>query len=146
MAERSFLAVVALIAAGYAALAALTIRAPIQYDPLGPETWPLILGLLLLVTALIRLVRPVGTAVELTRHAGLRLLVATGLLLLYAVAFQRVGFTLSTWAFCAGLTLMLGARPWSALIFGAGAAASIYMLFTYLLDLRLPAGPLGGVI
>jgi putative tricarboxylic transport membrane protein len=144
MVERAFLIAVVLVAGGYTLIAATAIRAPIQYDPLGPESWPLILGGLLVVTALARLLRPVGVRFDLERHAGLRILATVALLVLYAALFQRVGFTFATWGFCSGLTLMLGARPFSALAFGLGAGLLTYLLFTQLLDLRLPAGPFGG--
>ena len=146
MAERLFLLAALLLGGGYALTAALAIRAPIQYDPLGPETWPMILGGLLVLAAGARLCRPVGARIAMERRAGLRLLAALAMLALYAVAFQRVGFTLSTAAFCAGLTWMLGTRPVPALVFGASAGVLTYLLFARVLDLRLPAGPLGGVV
>lgn len=146
MAERLFLLATALLSLGYALLAAFAIRAPIQYDPLGPESWPLILGSLLLAATVARLLMPVGVRVDLERHAGLRLLAALGLLAGYAFLFQRIGFTLSTALFAGGLTWMLGTRPARAALFGALAGLGTYALFSWVLDLTLPDGPLGGIV
>lgn len=146
MAERIFLVAALLIGGAYLAFAWTSIRAPIQYDPLGPESWPIILGGLIVAAAGLRLLRPAGARPELERRAAGRLAVVVAGLVLYAFAFERAGFVLATWGFCALVTGLLGARPLSAAAFGLCVGLLGYLLFTHALDLRLPAGLLEGVL
>lgn len=140
MAERAFLGGLLLLAIGYTIIAFTTIRAPIQYDPLGPESWPRILGSLALVALAIRLVRPSGVKPELVRATGVRILVTIALLFGYAALFEPLGFVLATLGFCTGLGLLLGATLQQGLMFGAATGLIGYFGATDLLDLNLPAG------
>ena len=141
MAERLFLGAVLLVSAAYLAFAWTSISAPIQYDPLGPESWPIILGALLVLASGARLLMPVGARPELERHVAGRLALVLLAMVAFAFLFTRLGFVLSAWAFCAFVTWLLGARPWAAAVFGLAVGAGGYTLFTAL-DLNLPAGPL----
>ncbi|WP_226781416.1 tripartite tricarboxylate transporter TctB family protein [Oceaniglobus trochenteri] len=140
MAERLFYGALFILTLGYLYFAFVTIKAPIQYDPLGPETWPRLLGLLMAVALAIRLVRPSGVAPDVARKTIIRLAVVAGFLLLYAILFQRLGFILSTWGFCSAVTWLLGTRPVKAVIFGAVVSTVTFFVFTDLLDLNLPGG------
>lgn len=143
MAERLFCGVLLATSLFYLYFAFFTISAPIQYDPLGPETWPRILGLMIAAALAVRLVRPTGARLAIERRTLWRLAAVVALMAAYAVFFERLGFILSTWAFCAAVTLMLGAALWKALAFGAAVGFGGFFLFTILLDLKLPGGPLG---
>ena len=145
MAERLFLLAVLAVSGGYFLVAAFLIEARIQYDPLGPESWPMILGALLFVAAGVRICLPIGARFELARGPALRVGAVLAALMGYALLFERAGFVLSTWTFCSVTTLVLGARPIGALVFGGSVAVVVYLVFTRLLDLNLPAGLLAGL-
>ena len=145
MAERLFLGAVLLVSAAYLAFAWTSISAPIQYDPLGPESWPILLGLLLVLASGARLLMPVGERPELGRRAGGRLALVLVAMIAFAFLFERAGFVLSAWGFCAFVTWLLGSRPWTAAAFGLAVGVGGYALFTAL-DLNLPAGVLAGLL
>lgn len=142
MTERLFLVAVMILSAGYFGVAYFLIEARIQYDPLGPESWPMILGAVAFCAATARLFLPVGARFDLPRAAGTRIAGVLALLVFYAATFEHLGFVLSTWVFCTATTWALGTRPVPALVFGVAIGLGVYGLFTHLLDLTLPAGPL----
>ena len=143
MADRLFALAVLIIATGYTYLAVAVIRAPFQYDPLGPETWPRILGAVAILCALTILVRPDVSRFNLPRGSWLKLGLLTGFLLAYAQLYVPAGFIPATFVFMAAVSRILGARWLPALGFAAGIAVVGYFLCTRLLALNLPAGVLG---
>lgn len=140
MAERIFAAILLAVTLGYLWIAFSVIRAPIQYDPLGPESWPRLIGLAAVPCWLYILARPdtpsMGTSIRTLARLGLLI----GLLFGYAWLYVPLGFILSTFLFCVALSLMLGARPRAALAFGAATGVVGYYVCTGLLELNLPAG------
>ena len=143
MSERLFLGAILLLSAVYLVIAWTSISAPIQYDPLGPETWPILLSIVMLAACGLRLARPVGARLQVTRATLTRLAAMLVLLILYATLFEALGFVLTTWAFVAASVLLLGGKPVRALIAGLVTGVAGYLLFTRLLDLNLPGGVLG---
>lgn len=146
MADRIFAGLLLLVAIGYTIIAFTIIRAPFQYDPLGPESWPRLLGLASIACCIFVLLRPDVENLGIGRATVLRLLALVTMLLGYAWLFQPLGFIFSTWLFCIALSLMLGAKPLAAGAFGAAAGVIGYLVCTILLDLNLPAGILKSVL
>ncbi len=140
MADRIFAGVLLLVALGYSFIAFTAIRAPFQYDPIGPEGWPRLLGIVAILCAGFIMVRPDIERFDANAKTLGRIAILVALLFAYAVAFQPLGFILSTWAFCTVLAVILGASPIRALGFGAAAGIIGYFVCTGLLDLKLPAG------
>jgi len=140
MADRILAGVLLIIALGYTFIAFIAIEAPFQYDPIGPEGWPRLLGIVAILCAGYIVVRPDIARFEITRATLARLMVLVVLLFAYAAAFQPLGFVLSTWGFCTLLAAILGAMPTRALVFGAVSGVLGYVVCTVLLDLNLPAG------
>lgn len=142
MADRVFATVVLLITIGYGIIAFTAIEAPFQYDPLGPEAWPRLLAIFAAVCCLYILVRPDAEP----DWGGWRMLARLTLmviaLVLYAIAFERLGFIISTTVFCAALAWWFGIRPLPALAFGLAVGVVGYFACTELLVLNLPAGRL----
>lgn len=143
MADRIFAGVALLVTLAYGAIAFAVIRAPFQYDPLGPESWPRILSVVAGMCCLFILARPDGTRFDVGLTMLARLAGAVALLALYAVLFQPLGFILSTTLFCAVAAKALGAGWAGAAGFGAATGVLGYGLCAGLLDLNLPAGLLG---
>ena len=140
MADRIFAGLILAVALAYSAIAFTVIRAPFQYDPLGPESWPRILGVLASLCAVWIIVRPDMRALDVARGTWARLAILLVLLSLYAWAFQPLGFILSTFGFCLALSLMLGARLAPSLAFAAITGFVGYVVAVSLLDLNLPPG------
>ena len=140
MADRIFAGVLLLVALGYSFIAFTAIKAPFQYDPIGPEGWPRLLGILASLCAGYIVLRPDIRSLHISLSTLGRLAVLVVLLFGYAAAFQPVGFVLATWVFCSILAVILGATPLRAVVFGAVSGVMGYVICTILLDLNLPAG------
>jgi putative tricarboxylic transport membrane protein len=140
MADRIFAGVLLLIALGYTFIAFTVIKAPFQYDPVGPEGWPRLLGLVAILCTGYIVVRPDIASMNITPRTLARLVILVVLLFAYAAAFQPLGFIFSTWIFCSVLGAILGATPVRAVVFGAASGILGYIICTVLLDLNLPAG------
>lgn len=140
MADRLFASLMLACAIAYTVIAFTVIKAPFQYDPLGPESWPRILGVLSIICAIYIFMRPDVAAMKVTKRTWIRLASLVVMLLAYSWAFQPAGFVIATFVFCAALSLMLGARWPASLTFGATTGVLGYVVATVLLDLNLPAG------
>ena len=62
---------------------------------------------------------------------------------IYAWFLPAVGFVIATTLASAYLTWRLGTKPATAVLFGIGSAAGIYVVFKLALGLSLATGPLG---
>lgn len=146
MADRIFAGMLLVIATIYTVMAFTVIKAPFQYDPLGPESWPRLIGIGAIICCALILLRPVNATLNASMTTIGRLVALVAMLSAYAWAYQPLGFVLSTWAFCFALSMMLGAGLKAAVAFGAVAGIVGYAVCTLLLDLNLPAGLLDFVL
>jgi putative tricarboxylic transport membrane protein len=146
MANRIFAGAILLIALGYTVIAFTLIHAPFQYDPLGPEAWPRLVGSVTVICAAALLVRPDDTRFDLPRATFARLVLLVGMLLAYAALFQPLGFIVSTTLFCGAMAVMLGARLHVAVIFAVATGVLGYLVCARLLELNLPAGVLAPIL
>jgi putative tricarboxylic transport membrane protein len=113
-----------------------------QYEPIGPKAFPIIISALLIASALFLLIRP-DPDPEIEGDGTLRrIVIAAGLLAAYVLLFERLGFIVSTALIAFGFALLLGANPWRAALFGVLLGIGSYFLFTWPLELNLPADPL----
>ncbi|RAI03230.1 tripartite tricarboxylate transporter TctB family protein [Acuticoccus sediminis] len=140
MVDRLFAGVLFLVALGYTYIAFTAIKAPFQYDPLGPESWPQLLGIVALLCSGYLFARPEVASFGLKLPTWGRLAILVVLLFGYAELFRPAGFIVATFAFCSLLSLMLGARILPALGFGAATGVVGFFLCTRVLELNLPAG------
>lgn len=143
MAERVFAGALLALALAYGYGAFAVIRAPFQYDPLGPESWPRILSVAASLCLAVLLWRPdPDSANQFARRPMLRLGAVVLLLAAYAALYEPLGFVLSTFAFALPVCRMLGAGWKGAAVFAALAGVLGYGICAGLLGLNLPAGPL----
>lgn len=142
MADRMFAGVLLIVTLAYAVIAFTAIRAPFQYDPLGPESWPQILSLIAIACLLAILRRPDASEIGVTRRIWFRLAATIVMLVAYAELYEPLGFILSTTLFGTTLSAMLGAGKLRAVLFGVTAGVAGYLLCAVLLDLNLPQGDL----
>ena len=142
MVDRIFAGVLLVVTLAYAVIAFTAIKAPFQYDPLGPESWPRILSLVAIACLLVILWKPDATDMGVTRSTWFRLAATVILLCAYAELYEPLGFILSTILFGTVLCAMLGAGIVRALVFGFAAGVAGYLLCVTLLELNLPEGEL----
>ena len=140
MADRIFAGALLIVTLAYGVIAFTVIRAPFQYDPLGPEGWPRLLAVASVLCLLGLLRKPDTERLDLTRTTLFRLGAAVLLLLAYAWLYEPLGFVLSTAAFGTVLALMLGAETWRALAFGVISGVAGFGVGVHLLGLNLPEG------
>ncbi len=129
------------------ALADIAITTQIQTsflsDPVGPKTFPVMIGSVAALAALFMVFKPDPEP----EWPGLRtvgaLLVAVVVLVAYAYALKPLGFLLPT-ALAAGLlSYQISPKPANAAMTGAGLSVGLFLLFKYALDLGLVPFPSG---
>ena len=121
MANRIFAAVLLVVTLGYAVIAFTAIKAPFQYDPLGPESWPRILSIVAILCLIVILWKPDDEAFDVTRKVWFRLTAAVAMLFGYAELYEPLGFILATILFGTALCAMLGAGMLRSVVFGVAA-------------------------
>jgi putative tricarboxylic transport membrane protein len=112
-------------------------------DPLGPRTFPIIIGSLLAIASAYVLLRPDPEPEWPVRGKALEIVGAVIVLVGYALALEPVGFVIATAVAAALLSWRLGSRPVWAAVSGLGISLGIYVVFHLVLGLSLAKGPLG---
>lgn len=140
MADRIFAGITLAIIVAYGVIAFTVIKAPFQYDPLGPESWPRILSVAAGLCCVVLIVRPVTFSFDTEGGTMIRIVMVVAMLGAYAAMFEPLGFMLSTALFCAAMTRLLGGDLIRAAAFGVAAGVLGYLIGTGLLELNLPAG------
>jgi putative tricarboxylic transport membrane protein len=140
-ADRAFVVALLVVSIAYAFEATRIYNPPAIADPLGPRAFPLFLGLAgIALSAAILRDRTPPAGPEVTRQTLRHLAGILAAMAAYAALLPGLGFVLTTTALLgAGFHYTGGRRP---LVPAAAAALAIYLLFTRLLDLRLPRGML----
>ena len=116
-------------------------------DPLGPRTFPTVLGVVLLVCGAILLCRPQRRkAAVIERKLFVPVMLLAGLLVAYALSLAWLGYPQATFLFMIIAARMMGERSlaWSLAI-AVGFSVGIYLVFTRLLMIPLPPGLLAMV-
>lgn len=111
-------------------------------DPLGPSAFPMLLAPFIAALGFWLVLRP-DSEPEWPRGMTLVMQAASvAMMLAYALALMPIGFLLSTAVLATLLAIMLGARLLPAAATGIAISFGCYGLFTYGLELSLPAGSL----
>ncbi|PIW26008.1 MAG: tripartite tricarboxylate transporter TctB family protein [Rhodospirillales bacterium CG15_BIG_FIL_POST_REV_8_21_14_020_66_15] len=122
---------------------ATTIELSFISDPVGPRTFPVIIGIILGFSSLIVLIKP---DLEPEWPSFMRLFeigTAVAVMVAYALLLSKLGFVITTALASAFLTWRLGTRPVASVISGIATALGIYVVFHLVLGLSLARGPLG---
>lgn len=122
----------------------IRIPPPAIGDPLGPRTFPTVLGVAMLACAAVLLFRPArreGRVLE--RKLVFPVLWLAVLLVAYALSLAPLGYPLATFLFMLLAARMMGERSvaWSLPI-ALGFSIGVYLLFTRFLTIPLPPGVL----
>jgi putative tricarboxylic transport membrane protein len=112
-------------------------------DPVGPRTFPVIIGVVLGLSSLVVLVRP-DTVVHWPPASRLfEIAMSVAVMVAYALLLPELGFVIATAAASAYLTWRLGTSPLWSLGVGVLTSLGIYAVFHLVLGLSLARGPLG---
>ncbi|WP_458526814.1 tripartite tricarboxylate transporter TctB family protein [Onishia taeanensis] len=109
-------------------------------EAVGPETFPLLLAVVLTLSSLYMIVRPDPDNAWPWSRTGVELVIAVVVLVLYAMLLQPLGFIPSTLLAVGTLCWRMGASPGKAYLTGGVAGVVVFLLFNFALDLALPLG------
>ena len=112
-------------------------------DPVGPRTFPIIIGVVMGLASIAVLIRPDDEPEWPAVSRLLEIAVSVGVMIAYALALPEFGFVISTAVAAAFLTWRLGTAPLWALVTGVLTSLGIYTVFHLILGLSLARGPLG---
>ena len=140
LSDRVFGIVIAALALGFI-LSATQIETSFLSDPVGPKTFPYLIGGVLIICALVVIFRPDPDPVWPSLNAIGKLLIAIAVLVGYAYALRPMGFLIPT-AIAAGLlSYQIEPRPARAALAGIGLSIGLFLIFKYALGLGLFALP-----
>lgn len=112
-------------------------------DPVGPRTFPIIIGVMLGIASLVILLRPDPDPKWPGQARLLEIAAAAIILIGYAQLLPDLGFLLATVIAAAFLSWRLGATPLRSLLAGVAISGGIYVVFHLILGLSLARGPFG---
>jgi putative tricarboxylic transport membrane protein len=120
-------------------------RIPLSFisDPVGPRTFPIIIGALVGLAGLAILLRPDPEPEWPALGRLLEIAATIVVLVAYAQLLPELGFVIATAFTAAFLSWRLGAAPLSAIIAGIAISIGIYVVFHLILGLSLARGPFG---
>ena len=112
-------------------------------DPVGPKTFPIIIGVLLGLSSLAMILRPDPKPHWPALSGMAEIAIAVAVLVVYAYALPQIGFLIATALAAAFLGWRLGTAPLQAILAGIATSVGIYIVFHLILGLSLAKGPLG---
>ena len=134
------LGLAAIAMAGAMTVAAWGYAAPVEYEPVGPRTFPLVLAALLAATGAWLAFRP-GPHVNIIGGARSRAIAfCAASIVAYAVVFQLFGFIVATALMALPVGRIFGGTWKQCVLTGIGMGLVLYVLFDKLLDVVLPKG------
>ena len=146
MSNNRTLGAVALLMAAALTIFGWGLVAPFAYEPVGPRAFPMITAVLIGICGLVLVIQGGGEAEPIGDRTLWSLLMLTATLFAYALAFERLGYVLSTLVMSAVVARLFGASWVQAGISGVILSVGSYLLFDHGLDVVLPTGILGGLI
>jgi putative tricarboxylic transport membrane protein len=121
-------------------VAAQGYAAQISYEPVGPRAFPMLLAVLIGLAGAWLVIRPSqhSAAVAAGRLAALAGCVIA--IVIYALLFQWLGFTLATALMAVPVGMAFGGNWKQSFVGGVGLGLGFFLLFDKLLDVVLPTG------
>lgn len=112
-------------------------------DPLGPKSFPIIIGAVLIIASLFVLLMPDPEPEWPVLARSLEVVAAIVVLIGYSLALEPLGFVISTAIAATLLSWRLGGTLPVAAASGVGISVGIFVIFHLILGLSLAKGPLG---
>ena len=138
--DRIFGLVVLMSALAYIA-SATQIQTSFLADPVGPKTFPIMIGVVAAISALVMIFRPDPDPEWPDAPTWGALLIAVLVLIAYAYALKPLGFIIPTAFAAAVISYQISPRPKAAMFAGAGLSVGLFCLFKFALGLGLVAFP-----
>ena len=136
------LGLVALVAGLAYAYASTGISTSFFTDPVGPKTFPMILGGTAALCGLLIAAKPDTPGPTWPRPTTwLALFIATCVLLAYAYSLKPLGFLIPTAVAASILSFQIRPKLLAAVLTGTGLSIGLYALFRFVLGLSLAAVP-----
>ncbi len=145
MSDRILGAVCVAVGAGMA-WAARSYVAPISYEPVGPNSFPMLMAGLLAVCGAWLVVKPSLRGTVMTRAQLKPFAMSVLAVFIYAGMFELLGFTLATTVMAVPVGMAFGGGWKKSLMGGIGIGLVLYLLFDKLLDVVLPTGVLSFIL
>ncbi|MCD1633482.1 tripartite tricarboxylate transporter TctB family protein [Martelella mediterranea] len=142
MSDRIFGGFGIVIAAIYIWQALLT-QESFMSDPVGPKTFPIIIGVVLALASLFIILMPDAEPEWPKAKSLAEIAISACLLFAYAYFLPIAGFVIATMVAAGFLSWRLGAPALKAAIAGICISVGIYVVFHLVLGLHLATGPLG---
>jgi len=142
--DRIFGLVVLFVALAYIA-SATQIQTSFLADPVGPKAFPMLIGAVAALSALVLIVKPDPDPDWPASRTFGALLIAVIVLVGYAYALKPFGFILPTAVAAGILSYQISPRPRAAALSGIGLSAGLFVLFKFALGLGLVAWPKGWI-
>lgn len=114
----------------------LKIYVPFAYEPLGPRTFPVLLGCCLSVLSILALFFQATSTVQINAKV-VKLALA---ILFYLLTFQLMGFMAATTISTYAIARLVGSSWMQGLLTGLVFAIVFYSIFHFLLGVPLPLG------
>jgi len=115
-------------------------QAPFAYEPIGPSKYPMLLAVLIGLSAVWLIVRPGDEAHWPDGALWAKIFAMFVSLLGYAFLFEPLGFMLATGLLTVALGLLYGGSLKKCIVGGVAMGPGLYFLFDRLLDVTLPLG------
>ena len=138
--DRIFGLVVLAVALAFIA-SALQIETSFLSDPVGPKTFPILIGSVAAISAVFMILRPDADPQWPVLRTFGTLAAATITLVLYAFALKPLGFLLPTAIAAAILSYQISPRRQAAVLTGIGLSVGLFIVFKYALGLGLVPFP-----
>lgn len=140
--DRIFGLVVLFVALGFIA-SATQIQTSFLADPVGPKSFPMIIGGVAAIAALVLMVRPDPDPEWPPMRTFGGLLVAVVVLVGYALSLKPLGFIIPTAIAAAILSYQISPRWKPAILAGVALSVGLFILFKYAFGLGLIGIPRG---
>ncbi|SEV94653.1 putative tricarboxylic transport membrane protein [Aliiroseovarius sediminilitoris] len=138
--DRIFGAVVTLVALAYVASAA-QIQTSFMADPVGPKTFPILIGSVAALCGIIVAVKPDPDPEWPVLATFGSLALAVVVLVGYAYALKPLGFLIPTAITATILSYQIEPRAWRAVLAGIGLSVGLFLIFKFALGLGLVPFP-----
>jgi len=138
--DRIFGLIMLFVALAYIA-SATQIQTSFLSDPVGPKSFPIMVGAVAALCSLVIILRPDTSPEWPAAGRFVALGVAVVVMVAYAYALKPLGFIIPTFAAAGILSYQLSPRVFPAAVTGAGLSVGLFVLFKYVLDLGLVAFP-----
>jgi putative tricarboxylic transport membrane protein len=140
------LGAISIAVAGAMTVAAWDYAARIEYEPVGPRAFPLLLAALIAACGAWLVARPSHHAAFGNQAQMRKIAFCAACVLIYAVLFQVLGFVIATALMAIPVGRIFGGTWRQSVLTGIGMGVVLYLFFDRLLDVVLPAGVLKPVL